>query len=77
MADAKRPVCDCTEPGASYAEGYAAGKDKAYFEVEMALQDDTHASGCGCRPCRIKRTVLETALPASNSPALEVHDLRN
>ena len=52
MTDRDRPLCDCPEPCACYAEGYAAGKDKAYFEIEMALQDDTHAAGCGCRPCR-------------------------
>ena len=38
MTDANRPVCDCPEPCGCYAEGYAAGKDKAYFEVEMALR---------------------------------------
>ena len=55
----------------------AAGKDKAYFEFEMALQDDTHAAGCGCQPCRIKRVVLETMLLATSSPAQEDHDDRN
>ena len=68
------PVCDCPEPCDCYAEGYAAGKDKAFFEIEMALQDDTHVAGCGCRPCRIKRAVLEAAPLASSSPALEGHD---
>ena len=56
MTDQERPLCDCPEPCGCYAEGHAAGKDKAYFEIEMALQDDTHAAGCGCRPCRIKRS---------------------
>ena len=54
MTDKARPVCDCPEPCAYYADGYAAGKDKAYFESEIALKDDTHAASCGCRPCRIK-----------------------
>ena len=26
-------VCDCPEPCACFAEGYAQGKDKAYFEM--------------------------------------------
>ena len=64
--------CDCPDPCACYAGGSAAGKDKAYFEIEMALQDDTHAVGCGCQPCRIKQTVLETEKLASSSPALGV-----
>ena len=38
MTDANRPVCDCPEPCGCYAEGYAAGKDKVYFEIEMARQ---------------------------------------
>ena len=37
MTDPDRPVCDFPEPCGCYAEGYAAGKDKAYFEIEMAL----------------------------------------
>ena len=37
MTDAERSVCDCPEPCACYAEGYAAGKDKAYLEVLTSL----------------------------------------
>ena len=69
--------CDCPDPCTCYAGGSAAGKDKAYFETEMALQDDTHAVGCGCQPCRIKQTVLETKKLASSSSALGGHDNRN
>ena len=43
----------------------------------MALQDDTHAAGCGCRPCRIKRAVLETTMLASTSATLGDHGSRN
>ena len=73
MTDSTRPVCDCPEPRACYAAGYAAGKDKGYFEIEMVLQDESRAAGCGCHPCRIKRTALKIALLASISPALEGH----
>ncbi len=38
MTDTDRPLCDCPEPCACYAEGYAAGKDKADFEVLVSLQ---------------------------------------
>ena len=33
--DKRRPnqICDCPEPCACYAEGYAQGKDKTYFEM--------------------------------------------
>ena len=71
MTDSTQPyICDCPEPSARYAEGYAAGKDKAYFEIEMALQADTHAAGCGCRSCRVKLAALNMALLVSSSPAV-------
>ena len=62
MTSHEPPVCDCPEPCACYAEGYAAGKDKAYFEVQMALQDDTHADSCGCQPCQVKRACIQKAM---------------
>ena len=62
MTDSDHPLCDCPEPCGCYAEGYAAGKDKAYFEIEMALQDDTHAAGCCCQPCLIKSACLRRVL---------------
>ena len=41
------PVCARPEPCGCYAEGYAAGKDKAYFEIRMVLQERNHATSCG------------------------------
>ena len=72
MTDTDRPLCNCPELCGCYDEGYAAGKDKAYFETEMALQDDTHAAGCGCQPCQVKRPCLRKAMTrmARSSPAL-------
>ena len=35
MTDKERRLCDCPEPCGCYAEGYAAGKDKAFFEMEI------------------------------------------
>ena len=43
-------VCDCPEPCGCYAEGYARGKDKAYFEMSN-FDWTTHAKGCECQPC--------------------------
>ena len=77
MTDTARPLCDCPEPCGCFAEGYAAGKDKAYFEIEMALQETPTPASCGCQPSQIKRAFLETMLLASSSSALEGHDHRN
>ena len=37
MATGNKPLCDCPEPCGCYAEGYAVGKEKAYFEVLSSL----------------------------------------
>ena len=73
MTGEERALCDCPEPYGCYA----AGKDKAYIEIEMALHDDTHAATCGCQPCRIKRAVLAMTVLASSSATLGNHDNRN
>ena len=73
MSDAEQPVCNCPEPYACYAEGYAAGKDKAYFEMLASLEGGpTHAEGCACRPCQVKTACIGALLNmmASRSPAL-------
>ena len=62
MTAGEVPLCDCPEPCACYAEGHAAGKDKAFFEVRMVLQEGNHAVGCGCDPCLVIRAVREEAL---------------
>ena len=49
MTDAEQPLCDCPKPFGCYAEGYAAGKDKAYFEVLASLDGPRHADGCACQ----------------------------
>ena len=51
------PVCDCPEPCACYAEGYAHGKEKAHFEVRAVL-DSNHATRCSCEPCKTVREIL-------------------
>ena len=59
MTDSPRPLCDWPEPCACYAEGYAAGKDKAYFEVIASLDGPPHAGDCACQPCLVKRALPE------------------
>ena len=59
MTSQQRQLCDCDEPCACYAEGYAAGKGKAFFEVRMVLNEGNHASSCGCEPCLVIRAVRE------------------
>ena len=58
MTASPRPLCDCPEPCGCYAEGYAAGKDKAYFEILASLEGPPHAGGCACQPCQVKRGCL-------------------
>ncbi len=45
MTAAERQACDCPGPCGCYAEGYAAGKDKAYFEVLASLDGPPLAEG--------------------------------
>ncbi len=72
MTATERPLCDCPEPCACYAEGYAAGKEKAFFEVVASLDGPPHAKGCACLPCQVKRACLQKVLTliARSSPAL-------
>ena len=73
MTDSARPVCDCPQPCACYAEGYAQGKDKAYFEMLASLEGGTpHAGDCACRPCQVKTACIGALLNmmASRSPEL-------
>ena len=56
MTARQRPLCDC------YAEGYAAGKDKAFFEMLASLEVPPHAEGCACQPCQVKRACLQRVL---------------
>ena len=45
----------------AYADGYTAGKTKAFDEIR-AVPTSGHAADCGCRPCRAFRdTALEEA----------------
>ena len=52
MTDSARPLCDCDEPCGCYAEGYAAGKDKAYFEVLASIEGSPHAEDAPANPAR-------------------------
>ena len=72
MTARERRLCDCDEPCGCYAEGYAAGKDKAFFEMLASLDGPPHAQDCGCQPCQIKRACLQKVMTliARSSPGL-------
>ena len=51
--------CDC--PGGAcgcYGEGYAAGKDKAHFEIRALAEAQPHGRGCDCEPCLTVRALI-------------------
>ena len=51
MTATERPLCDCPEPCACYAEGYAAfATIKAYLDVIASLEGPPHARGCAGQP---------------------------
>ena len=62
MTSVERQVCDCPDPCGCYAEGYAAGKDKAYIGVLANLDGPPHTERCGCRPCQVKRACLQKVM---------------
>ena len=72
MTDRECPLCDCDEPCGCYAQGYAAGMDKAYFEVIGSLEGPPHAGECACQPCQVKRACIRKVMTfmARSSPAL-------
>ena len=61
MTESSLAVCDCPEPCACYAEGYARGKERAHFEVRTVL-DPSHAESCGCEPYKTVRAILKRKL---------------
>ena len=71
MIARERPLCDCPEPCACYAEEYAAGKDEAYFEMLASLEGTPAAGDCACQSCQVKRACLQKVmtLQARSSPA--------
>ena len=68
MTDTGRTLCDCPEPCGCYA----AGKDKAYFEILAGVDGLPHAKGCACRPCQVKTACVRKVMTfmARSSPAL-------
>ena len=72
MTGQGRHVCDRPEPCGRYAVRYAAGRDKADFEVLASLDVLPHADGCACQPCQVKRACLQRVMTllAKTSPGL-------
>ena len=52
MTDAERLLCDCPEPCGCSAEGYAAGKNKAYFNVLTSLEGPRMPRAAPASPAR-------------------------
>ena len=52
MTDSAHPLCDCPEPCGCYAEGYAQGKNKAYFEVLASLDGPPTTRTAAVSPAR-------------------------
>ena len=53
--------CLHEEPCPCFGQGYAAGKDKAHFELRHHTEAG-HAGGCGCEPCRTLRAIVVPVL---------------
>ena len=53
--------CDHPDPCGCYAEGFAAGREKAHWEVRNAGLG-LHDAGCGCDACMSAARVLEVLL---------------
>ena len=72
MTGSARPVCDCPEPCACYAEDYSQGKNKAYFEMLASLEGPVHTVDCACWSCQVKTACMGALLTmmASRSPEL-------
>jgi hypothetical protein len=49
--------CDCEEACGCYVEGYAAGKDKAFFEIQ-SVPGSGHEVDCPCNPCATSRVLV-------------------
>ena len=51
--------CDCAgRTCGCYGEGYAAGKDKAHFEVRALAEGREHGPGGECAPCQTSRALI-------------------
>lgn len=47
-----------TPEGQAYAEGYAAGKDKAFFEIQ-SVPGNGREVDCPCNPCVTSRVLID------------------
>ena len=51
-------LCDHDEPCGCYAEGYAAGQDKAFFDIQ-SVPGNGHPVDCPCNPCVTSRVLVQ------------------
>ena len=52
---------DAAAVAVAYGQGYADGKEKAYFELEQ-WQPQDHLPTCGCQPCLVARALVRKVL---------------
>ena len=52
---------DAVAVATAYRQGYADGKEKAYFELEN-WRPVEHHRGCGCEICRLARGIVNQVL---------------
>ena len=59
MTDAEHSVCDCPAPATLRATSPARTRPTSRSRW---LKDNTHAGGCGCRPCQVKGACIQKAM---------------
>ena len=52
---------DAAAAAKAYAQGYADGREKSFFEMENWRPADHHRV-CGCQPCSVARGILHKVL---------------
>ena len=75
MTDSGRILCDCPEPCACCAEGYADDKKKAYFKVLASLDVPLHAERCDCQPCQVETACARKVMILMANSSLVLHEL--
>ena len=48
-----------TPEGDAYHQGYAEGREKAFFEVRSRLTEEKHKEDCGHEECKLILEVLD------------------
>ena len=71
----KECKCDHVERCDCYEDGYAQGKDKAFFELRSIADNKRHPNDCGCQPCITIRYIVQAKV--GGLPMVAELDLAN